>query len=825
MTAANPLVEEEQEQAKKIVDRFVRRFGESYRLLVYHAAIPLIVTPELLNYLRHQFLRGQVPWVAEVDLLLSDLFNPVGYELYAMDTAVRAYLLNNIEEFFHEQGLEEKHLQEVALVLLGYIKYLARTNSFLDAPELEAQQWAAMVFLEDKKEQIFQEIKKAFQNCGSEAELARLTQITQELSPQLSNYRSLIQFAESVRDLLLDSRPELTETTRQTITQLSQDLEIDLSRFSKFPKLGIIDIEVELKSERGVDYTKLRDLLAAGEWFEAEVETDRVILEAAERKEQGSLDIESIRSFPCQDLCTIDQLWEKYSNGHFGFSVQKSIYQDLGGTREFDEKIWESFGKQVRWRMNGEWVDKMIYSLDAPLGHLPFCRVRRRIKDDVDFFYRLETCQLKLRSEKGVDYTKLRDLLAAGKWFEADQETGRVILKAAGREQEGQLREEDLDQFPSTYLRTIDRLWVEHSGGRFGFSVQKRIYQSLGGTRNYDEKIWEDFCDCVGWRVNRKWLNYPADLTFSLEAPEGHLPWLGWGWSGGFGNVVLSRSDLLPLFEFDVVTVNAQGREVKREKGQAQYFTEDLGNGVTLEMVSVPGGTFLMGSPEGEKDSYDRERPQHQVKVEPFFMGKYPVTQAQWRAIADLPKVKRDLDPDPSRFKGDNRPVERVNWDDAVEFCTRLSRETGREYRLPSEAEWEYACRAGTTTPFHFGETITGKLANYRASETYAEEPKGEYREETTPVGQFPPNAFGLYDMHGQVWEWCADTWHKNYDGAPTDGSAWTTGRNDNRSPLRGGSWFVNPQNCRSASRSLTFREQRDLIYGVIGFRVAFWRK
>ena len=234
MTAANPLVEDE--QAKKIVDRFVRRFGESYRLLVYHAAIPLILTPELLNYLRHQFLRGQVPWVAEVDLLLSDLFEPVGYELYAMDTAVRAYLLKNIEEFFHEQGLEEKHLQEVALVLLGYIKYLARTNSFLDAPELEAQRWAAMVFLEDKKEQIFQEIKKALQNCGSEAELARLTQITQELSPQLSNYPSLIKFAESVRDLLLDLKPDLTETTKQTITKVNQDLEIDLS---KFPKLEI----------------------------------------------------------------------------------------------------------------------------------------------------------------------------------------------------------------------------------------------------------------------------------------------------------------------------------------------------------------------------------------------------------------------------------------------------------------------------------------------------------------------------------------------------------------------------------------------------------
>ena len=237
---------------------------------------------------------------------------------------------------------------------------------------------------------------------------------------------------------------------------------------------------------------------------------------------------------------------------------------------------------------------------------------------------------------------------------------------------------------------------------------------------------------------------------------------------------------------FDVVKVNAKGQEVEREKAEASYFTQDLGNDITLEMIAILGGTFTMGSPANEKDSFDDERPQHQVTVPPFFMGKYPVTQAQWRAVAsrtDL-KVEKDLDPDPSYFKDPpkppflrgasdsppfeggagggsptrwDRPVEQVNWYDAIEFCARLSKLTVREYRLPSEAEWEYACRAGTTTPFYFGETITGKLANYNASETYADEPKGEYREETTPVGQFSPNAFGLYDMHGNVWEWCAD--------------------------------------------------------------------
>ncbi|WP_039899611.1 formylglycine-generating enzyme family protein, partial [Microcystis sp. T1-4] len=186
-------------------------------------------------------------------------------------------------------------------------------------------------------------------------------------------------------------------------------------------------------------------------------------------------------------------------------------------------------------------------------------------------------------------------------------------------------------------------------------------------------------------------------------------------------------------------------------------------------------------------------------------------------------KVEKDLDLNLAHFKdrpdSDRRPVEQVNWYDAVEFCARLSKLTVREYRLPSEAEWEYACRAGTTTPFYFGETITGELANYDASETYADEPKGEYRKKTTPVGQFPPNAFGLYDMHGNVWEWCADTWHDNYDGAPTDGSAWIENGDDNCSPPRGGSWCNDPGNCRSASRDYSYR-RGDFAYYFYGFRV-----
>ncbi len=309
------------------------------------------------------------------------------------------------------------------------------------------------------------------------------------------------------------------------------------------------------------------------------------------------------------------------------------------------------------------------------------------------------------------------------------------------------------------------------------------------------------------------------------------------------------REDALQVFEFTTPIVNRRGEEIKRESHSARYFSEDLGNGITLDMVYIPGGTFKMGTEDEEIErlcqKYDvgyfrRERPQHQVTVQTFFMGKFQITQGQWQAIAsrDDLKVNLDLESNPSKFKGDdNRPVEQVSWYDVLEFCARLCKLTGRDYRLPSEAEWEYACRAGTTTPFNFGETITGELANYRANSnyTYADEPKGEYREATTPVGQFLPNVFGLYDMQGNVWEWCADPWHKNYQDAPEDGRVWDEKvKNNNRYQnilenldillkddrarvLRGGSWDINANACRSAFRNGNNPDWRNLIYG---FRV-----
>jgi formylglycine-generating enzyme required for sulfatase activity len=294
--------------------------------------------------------------------------------------------------------------------------------------------------------------------------------------------------------------------------------------------------------------------------------------------------------------------------------------------------------------------------------------------------------------------------------------------------------------------------------------------------------------------------------------------------------------------------------------------------GLELAMVRLPAGEFVMGSPPEEPERSEDEGPRRRVTLGEFLLGRTPITQAQWRVVARWAppageRWQRNLDPEPSYFQPekrrgaekarkaprraqakevsgmwgsdaplegeettDQRPVERVSWHDAKEFCrrinSRLGAEAGRMYTLPSEAQWEYACRAGTSTPFAFGETLTPELANNNGNHIYANGLKGKYREQTTPVGMFPANAWGLQDMHGNVWEWCLDNWHESYEGAPQDGSAWLIDasgldrekgegrrRNGRESGgegketgagerlLRGGSWFSHPGYCRSAYR------------------------
>ncbi len=221
-------------------------------------------------------------------------------------------------------------------------------------------------------------------------------------------------------------------------------------------------------------------------------------------------------------------------------------------------------------------------------------------------------------------------------------------------------------------------------------------------------------------------------------------------------------------FEFETAKVNVQGKVVNRKTNHRVCFRQDLGNSIFIDMVEIPAGEFK------------------RAEIKPFLMSKTMITQAQWEAVAKLDQINIQLKPKPSRFEGLKRPVERVSWLEAEEFCKRLAIVTNHDYRLPSEAQWEYACRSGTWTGFYFGDHLTERVANY-----------GKKVGETTDVGTYPANAWGLYDMHGNLWEWCGHC------------------------RMRGGSWLVDSSCSRSAvSRSFSPSYHSFLDYGVVGFRL-----
>jgi formylglycine-generating enzyme required for sulfatase activity len=309
---------------------------------------------------------------------------------------------------------------------------------------------------------------------------------------------------------------------------------------------------------------------------------------------------------------------------------------------------------------------------------------------------------------------------------------------------------------------------------------------------------------------------------------------------------LLSRPSLRTV-TFEFPSVDEKGMRKPSETSTAKVFTEPLGSSDGLDMVSIPAGGFTMGSPAGEPERRSNEGPQHYVTLASFFIGAAPVTQAQWTAVvmAHSAGIDRDLDPKPSFFRNIDLPVESITWNEAEEFCLRLAAITGRRYQLPSEAEWEYVCRAGTMTPFNVGPTITTDLANYcgtggavcgdsdgksiasdvyndikYGSGAYDQGPTGIFRATTTRPRTFPPNRFGIYDMHGNVWEYCLDKVADSYADTPGDGAAYLSGPRDAQRILRGGSWSHNPAICRSAYRD-SIDPGSSGWQGRIGLRVA----
>jgi formylglycine-generating enzyme required for sulfatase activity/cell division protein ZapA (FtsZ GTPase activity inhibitor) len=629
-----------QQQANRQVARFVGRFKPDYRLLAYYAALPLVLTPELLHYLRIQFLQGKgVPWVAEVDLLLSDLCQPVGYEQYAMDTTVRAYLLEEME-----QRLGQDQMVRAAHLLIRYVEQLERTNPYLSQQQLEAQHLAALLVLDE--EQAVRQVTTAYLQAGSprnegqlsvanQVELARLSSLIQELAPQIKRHENLVKYAELIGQLLRNPNSVNSERLQQS-----------------FP---ILD-DLELRVPDGL----LPDL------------------------------------FPHQPEGFPPLLTAEFNVATIAFEADATSPVILLQPFQFTVATIE---------------DLLLTTLD--LGN------------------QLDAIDEAIFQQKGQHLTEIE----------------RAVL-------EGTLLNQTYEQ------------------------IAQQIKNEAINSKIIGRELWQLLSSIFGEKITK------TNLSAALKR---------WLWQ----------------------------KSISHEQREGQQFIEDLSNDIYLEMVKIPEGGFVMGSPENELERSTSEGRQHTVTLQLFFLGKYPVTQAQWQIVAAFPQVNRELAPDPSRFKGKNRPVENVSWLEAVEFCDRLSQHTGRQYRLPSEAEWEYACRAGTTTPFHFGEMITTDLANYNGNYTYGKGPKGIDRKETTAVGSFGmANAFGLYDMHGNVWEWCIDHWHENYKDAPIDGSAWINpeaAENDSRL-LRGGSWYDDPRNCRSAYRLWNNADHR---FNYFGFRVA----
>jgi len=261
---------------------------------------------------------------------------------------------------------------------------------------------------------------------------------------------------------------------------------------------------------------------------------------------------------------------------------------------------------------------------------------------------------------------------------------------------------------------------------------------------------------------------------------------------------LLSRFGTIPALP----QVKVEVKPISEEKAKRQAFTwsQDVKEEIDIELVNIPAGSFIMGDDQGN----DRKKPKHRVTLKAFQMSKYPITQKQYRLV---------MGTNPSYFEGDeNCPVETVSWHDAVEFCEELSKRIGQKVKLPTEAQWEYACRAGNTGKYCFGDDVS-QLGNYAWYE-------GNSGSKTHPVGEKLANPWGLHDMHGNVWEWCEDAWHNNYNGAPTDGSAWLIGGEQDRHALRGGSFYEIVFGCCSAYRCRDNADDEDYSYKNYGFRV-----
>ncbi len=712
--------------AQNKVERFVSRFESSYHLLACHVALPLVLTPELVNYLRVQFLKSEgVPWIAEADLLLSDLCRPVGYELYVMDEAVRAYLL---QELAQNQKFGEKRIKEIANFLLHYVKHLAKTNPFLNRKELQRQRWGAMLYLDT--EETVREIALAISKCvEDQAELARLLKITEDFKQQIASSGQFQDFLDYAQ-LCNKSLREPEKVKREEITSSYQvaGLELNVPESVKKPQT----------------IPELETFLETFEAFEFEAEVATIVFEGDRDDfeyylEYGNSEPSSITPQPGILL--------------IGGAGEETVGEDAA-TRWFLERAKHGnylvlrcggIGRQAQW-ITDNYNDLIKSAAELSIDSREAANnpeVVQYIKDaDVLYFARGNQNEYKdywegTASEDAINYLINQKKVPVGgagagvailgDYYYAPSNQGLLsseILNDPFHPNtqdiyrsnflqvpflKGVITDTNLDMYNDNHPETrygrifglMARIMVAENQPVYGIGLEEGAFVAIDeegiatafgngeerGANAYflqamemPEKIepgkpliWDRNGKAV--KVYRIRGTAEGSGSFDLndwESASGGS-WEYWYTTGGYSGFTGPKSRVrdrgekpqppppLPTFTFETFTVNGRGEIIHRETHTAQYYTESLPNNVSLDMVAIPGGTFTMGSPKNEGSDY--ERPQHNVTISPFFMGKYPVTQAQWRAIAsrtDL-KVEIDLNPDPSNFKGDNRPVETVN--------------------------------------------------------------------------------------------------------------------------------------------------------------------
>ena len=824
------------EIAKEKVARFASQFGEPYRKLAHYAALPLILTPELLNYLRNHFLRGEVPWVAEADLLLSELCRPVGYEQFAFSPEVRAYLIGQMREQIGESAMEE-----VARLLIRYVHHLSRTSPHLSRDGLQAEQWSAMVFLKEKREDAVAEIAEAFRDhllpvTGSavdwtravpHAELARLVRITEELAAQLSEYPDLLRYASDVARLLTlpDGWASLAKKGRgagSVVSVAGVALPgIPNHSGNAKPQLGIENqpefaapdgtFEDDANAQNGSDKvpnpvtqtpttpTPFRDLFADNKtqgpamvWLPGGTfmmgSPEGVGGDNEHPQHEVTLEHYAVGQYPVT-VAEFSRFVE--ATGYRTEAVQGdgAFVRNKGNWNQTKDASWKKpYFEQteqnpvvcISWndaKAYCDWLGEQtgqVYGLltEAQWEHASRAGSNARYcygddeagLGDYAWYSNNANGQTHPVGKKKPNAWKLHDLhgnvweWCAG-WYADDYY--QQLAKEVGRNKVVPRPFPAMDGSPETPASGLIPAYETASaseqsasgrtvppfekGGLGGISSENPSGPASGFNRVVRGGSWRSdagHCrsacrirapairdDGLGFRLSRTGplLSYP----FTLGAPVGRQP--------------LADDERQPLADEDDV-----GMGMPTYPEFIEGLRDPLHDGTEgPSMVWLSGGEFMMGQDDSQ---WGDEKPAHPVRVDAVSIGQYPVTFEEYDRFCSA--TQRESPDDRSWGRGD-RPAINVNWKDARDYCEWLSQQTGEHYRLATEAEWEYACRAGSTSRYCYGDE-EAKLGDYA---WYSNNAKAQ----THPVGKKKPNAWQLYDMHGNVREWCADWYSQDY--------------------------------------------------------------